>query len=178
MRDVSVNVSAASPFGDTRRRVQGMIDWAEDALASEPPALLFAQESHDDWLAVWRDAGYDVIRGNVEGQPQFKVVSALIAKPELGLKPISLADVPTLAYHGSYLACARWPVGDAGVLLMSVHASPTKSTGLEGWPVRGARTGGPACGQEGRRGDGSPRRRRVARDAALPSGEGERVGGG
>jgi endonuclease/exonuclease/phosphatase family metal-dependent hydrolase len=134
MRAVSVNVSAASPFGDTRRRVAGMVRWAEEALGSEPPALVLAQECHDDWLAAWRAAGYDVIRGTAEGQPQYKVVSAVIASPELELAPVSLVEVPTLAYHGSYVACARWPVGGEDVLVMSVHASPTKSAGLELWP--------------------------------------------
>jgi endonuclease/exonuclease/phosphatase family metal-dependent hydrolase len=137
MRAITVNVSAASPFGDTRRRVTGMTRWADDVIASEvPPSLVFAQECDDDWLQLWRQAGYQVLLGDAVGQPQYKVISALIAAPHLRLSPVSLSAIPTLGYHGSYVAAATWtPDGKDPLLVMSVHASPTRAEPyLTKWP--------------------------------------------
>jgi endonuclease/exonuclease/phosphatase family metal-dependent hydrolase len=129
-----------------------MARWAQAVLQGDAPDLILAQETHADWLAVWRDAGYDVILGDVDGQPQFKVRSAVIARPELRLTPVVLGDVPTLAYHGSYVACASWPVAGRDVLLMSVHASPKEAEGLERWPREVA---APAVRPAGRKSDGT-----------------------
>lgn len=132
-----MNVSAASPFGDTTRRVAGMTRWAREVLAYPvPPSLVFAQECHADWLAVWGQAGYKILLGDAAGQPQYKVVSALIASPDLGLKQVTLPDAPSLGYHGSYVAAATWqPDHGDPVLLMSVHASPTRAEHyLTRWP--------------------------------------------
>src|SRR4051794_23105092 len=137
MRAVTVNVSAASPFGTTARRVAGMTRWAREAIASPaPPSLVFAQECHADWLAVWRDANYQVVLADATGQPQYKVTSALIAHRDLDLSQATVSEVPSLGYHGSYVAAATWkPGGGDPVLLMSVHASPTRAERhLPQWP--------------------------------------------
>jgi len=117
-----------------------MLAWASRVVSSlDRPSLVFAQECHDDWLRVWADAGYQVILGDAEGQPQYKVRSAILAERTLGLSRAEVEDVPTLAYHGSYIAAARWEVGNDRVLLMSVHASPNRAEKYLGdWPESAA----------------------------------------
>lgn len=131
VRAVTVNVSAASPGGDRSRRVAGMVTWANRVLHEpEPPGLVFAQECSDEWLEVWATSGYQVIEGDAPDQPRYRARSALLVDQRLDLD-ITQADtrvVPTLAYHGSYVAAATWAVAsEASVLLMSVHASPSRA---------------------------------------------------
>jgi hypothetical protein len=121
---VTVNVGGG-PGGSTARTVD-MSRWAERCIADEKPVIVFAQEvPNDDWLAIWKDAGYAVTDGV---GPRWRIRSALVTRQDLDVTPLTEADCASLAYHGSYVAAARWNDAPRGpVILASVHASPQRA---------------------------------------------------
>lgn len=128
---VTVNVGGGP--GNTTRRTQGMTAWARGALA-ESPAVVFAQEvPNDGWIHVWTTAGYTVTLGCDRG---WKIRSALLTRPDLKIQPMGTDDCPSLWYHGSYVACARWLNAHRDpITLVSLHATPNQADLLTyGWP--------------------------------------------
>lgn len=106
--------------------------------------IVFAQEVPSDaWLDVWRSAGYAVTEGV---GTRWKIRSALVTRRDVEVIPLTLADCPSLGYHGSYVAAASWRnAPDGPVVLASVHASPSRAEPEEyGWPgdAPAARKGG------------------------------------
>jgi hypothetical protein len=94
------------------------------------PHLAFVQEVPSEcWLDAWRERGYRVILGYPRGWTVRSAILTLL--PENECPPLTIDDVPELAYHGEYVAAARligWGDAGADLTLLSVHASPNPTT--------------------------------------------------
>ncbi len=121
---VTVNLGCASPSAVLSQRRAAAATWAERARRQEQPNLVFAQEVPDTaWLEAWELAGWSV--SVVEG-PQYRVRSALLWRGG-GVEDLGALDLPTAAYHGSYVAgrLLAIPGLEREVAVLSVHASPS-----------------------------------------------------
>lgn len=129
MSSWAVTVNAGGAFSSPAVQ-DGMLHWARWAVAKQP-AFAFVQEVPSDaWLSVWAGAGYQAVLGLERG---WAVSSAILVRSDLEVEPLTTrraltADVPpTLRYHGSYVAVARWSSARGPVVLASVHASPNEA---------------------------------------------------
>jgi len=131
--DYAVSMNLAGGLGTTPAKALRMNDWARFLMErDEPPAIVFAQEiPSDDWLDLWE--GYTVTLGS---GPQWRVRSALITRSDLDVTGLTAREFPSLGYHGSYVAAARWHNAPCGpTTLVSVHASPSPAEPQRyGWP--------------------------------------------
>ncbi|MFM7059664.1 MAG: hypothetical protein ACKOZL_00535 [Actinomycetes bacterium] len=109
---VSVNLGCGGPH--SAEVEASAIDWIQRNAGEF--AVVFAQElpQDDTWRGMWPDHEIFVSDG-----PTFRPRSAVIVTRDLTAEPFSYA---TSGYHGSYVTAAK--VGD--VVLMSIHASPTR----------------------------------------------------
>jgi hypothetical protein len=119
---VTANLGGAFAAGEVREAAG---KWARSALAERRPAIVFAQEvPSDHWLDIWRSSGYRLWLGEPRG---WAVRSVLLTRSDLHISDAGPSDHPTLHYHGSYVAAARWATHRGDVLLASVHASPNRA---------------------------------------------------
>jgi len=137
MLAVTVNVGGASPHARSEHRALAMGRWAQRVIAQRRPELVFAQEVPSDaWLKIWAHSGYTV----VQNAPRYQARSALIIDKKLSAAALTAARLPTLNYHGSYVAAAHCTLPRLGrpVILLTVHASPAPVTDAElaAWPSR------------------------------------------
>lgn len=128
---VTVNVGCGGPHPPGRPAA--MSEWAREA-AGHHPGLVFAQEVPADpaWLEVWTEAGYRPPIWGIE-----KPWRTRSARNDVMLERLSVTDSPSLDYHGTYVAAARWlNVRATGpVVVASVPASPTPAEPQRyGWP--------------------------------------------
>ena len=130
MQIVTVNVGAASPGVSGPAVAEGMRQWALGAAAVRP-SVVFAQETSEPWLDVWRNAGYQVHTA----EPRYRPVSAVIV--DGSWRESSSVILPTQAYHGSYMAACRVPWQDSDAVLVSAHASPNVADPVyeKRWPA-------------------------------------------
>jgi hypothetical protein len=134
VRDWCITVNVGGGPGNSVQRMEGMSRWAQRVSRSpEQPAVVFAQEVPDDkWLRVWAHAGYRVTEGV---GPRWRIRSALITHVDMQVAPLTESDIPSLGYHGSYLASARWIRPEGDIILVSAHASPKPAEPVKyGWP--------------------------------------------
>lgn len=121
---VSINVGCGGPLEDLEARIASMSAWVADVLraGSRKPDLVFAQETDPEWIAVWEAAEY---RAFVGGPPTYRCRSALLVSRGIWVEQLTHDSLPSLAYHGSYVAAARMRLLDGRTqIAISAHASP------------------------------------------------------
>jgi hypothetical protein len=126
VRAVSVNLGGGGPTAPEYR--QPAIDWAADHIGAYD--LVLAQEvPGEEWIAVWSRQGFVPFESD---GPTYRPRSVVLVRDGIDARPLTAAEFPTAAYHGSYVAAAGIELAGIGrVVLMSVHASPNRVS--EAW---------------------------------------------